>query len=115
MWAYYNTETGPGQYQSPTFPHTRLHKVLIHKYQTERIEKTAQLKKLEQQMEKYKAVQGNVQEWTSLIRQYSDLDFLDRETLLRLIDKIEIGETQVVDGRKTRKVHIYYKFVGAVG
>lgn len=88
---------------------------LLNKYQVERTEKAAQLKELKQQMEETKAVQANVQGWADLIRQYSNLDFLDRETLLKLIDKIEIGETQIVDGQKTRKIRIHYKFVGAVG
>lgn len=88
---------------------------LLNKYQAERTEKNAHLKRLERQIEESKTIQVNVQEWTSLIRQYSNLDSLDRETLLRLIDKIEVGETQVVDGKKTRKIRIYYKFIGAVG
>ena len=88
---------------------------LLNKYQAERTEKTAQLNELKQQMDETKAVQANVQGWADLIRQYSNLDFLDRETLVKLIEKIEIGETQIVDGQKTRKIRINYKFVGAVG
>jgi hypothetical protein len=39
---------------------------------------------------------------------------LDRETLEALIDKIEIGEREVVDGERRQDVRIYYKFVGLV-
>lgn len=56
-----------------------------------------------------------MQEWVSLIRQYRNLESLDRETLLRLIDKIEIGEQRIVDGLKEREIRIYYKFVGHIG
>lgn len=88
---------------------------LLNKYQTERAEKTAQLRELERQIEDSQTVQNDVQEWVSLIRQYRNLESLDRETLLRLIDKIEIGEQTIVDGQKEREIKIYYKFVGYIG
>ena len=42
------------------------------------------------------------------------LEALDRPTLLRLIDRIEIGERRVVDGRDERDIRIFYKFVGLI-
>lgn len=88
---------------------------LLNKYQTERTEKAAQLEELERRIEDSQTVQNDVQEWVSLIRQYRNLESLDRETLLRLIDKIEIGEQRIVDGLKEREIRIYYKFVGYIG
>ena len=88
---------------------------LLNKYQTERTEKAAQLEELERRIEDSQTVQNDVQEWVSLIRQYRNLESLDRETLLRLIDKIEIGEQRIVDGLKEREILIYYKFVGYIG
>ena len=88
---------------------------LLNKYQTERTEKAEQLRELERQIENSQAAQNDVQEWVSLIRQYRNLESLDRETLLRLIDKIEIGEQRIVDGLKEREIRIYYKFVGHIG
>lgn len=88
---------------------------LMNKYQTERTEKAGQLQGLERQMEDSQTVQSDVREWVGLIRQYRNLEALDRETLFRLIDKIEIGEQQIVDGQKEREIKIYYKFVGYIG
>ena len=88
---------------------------LLNKYQTERTEKAAQLEELERRIEDSQTVQNDVQEWVSLIRQYCNLKSLDRETLLRLIDKIEIGEQRSEDGLKEREIRIYYKFVGHIG
>ena len=88
---------------------------LLNKYQAERTEKAAQLQELERRIEDSQMVQNDVQEWVSLIRQYRNLESLDRETLLRLIDKIEIGEQRIVDGLKEREIRIYYKFVGYIG
>ena len=88
---------------------------LMNKYQTERTEKSSQLQELEQQIEENQAIQNNVQEWVKLIRQYSNIETLDRETLLRLIDKIEIGEQKIINSQKEREIKIHYKFVGYVG
>ena len=88
---------------------------LLNKYQAERTEKADQLKALEQQMEDTKAVENNVQGWIDLIRQYRSVGTLDRETILRLIDKIEIGAVRIVDGQKERDIRIHYKFVGYIG
>lgn len=39
---------------------------------------------------------------------------LDAETLLLLIDRINIGETRKVDGKKVRDIEIVYNYVGNV-
>lgn len=87
---------------------------LLNKYQSERNEKAAELKELEQQLDSTQAVQDAVQNWADMIRQYQNLDTLDRETLLRLIDKIEVGEKKIVDGHKEQEIRIHYKFVGFI-
>lgn len=87
---------------------------LLNKYQMERTEKSEQLQQMERQMEENQTVRNDVQEWVSLIRQYRNLETLDRETLLRLVDKIEVGERQIVDGMKEQEIRIYYKFVGYI-
>ena len=88
---------------------------LMNKYQTERAEKSEQLQQMERQMEENQTVRNDVQEWVRLIRQYRNLETLDRETLLRLVDKIEVGERRIVDGMKEQEIRIYYKFVGYIG
>lgn len=88
---------------------------LLNKYQAERTEKADQLRNLEQQLEDTHAVENDVQAWADLIRQYRSLETLDRETILRLIDKIEIGAVRIVDGQKERDIRIHYKFVGYIG
>ena len=88
---------------------------LLNKYQAERTEKANQLSALEQQMEDTRAVENDAKAWADLIRQYRSVESLDRETILRLIDKIEIGAVRIVDGQKERDIRIHYKFVGYIG
>lgn len=88
---------------------------LMAGYQSEQAEKLAQLKSVEKKLGEYRKAQEDVQEWAALIRQYKDADILDRDMLLRLVDRIEVGEGYTVDGQKEREIRIYYKFVGDIG
>lgn len=72
-------------------------------------------RELEARLAEMQTAKNEVQEWISLIRQYQDIDTLDRETLLRLIDRIEVGEVHIEDGQKVRDIRIHYKFVGYIG
>ena len=88
---------------------------LLRGYQKERAENSTRLQEIEKQQAEMQTAENEVQEWRSLIRRYRDIDTLDRETLLKLIDRIEIGEAHTEDGNKVRDIKIYYKFVGYIG
>ena len=88
---------------------------LLRGYQKERAENSTRLQEIEKQQAEMQTAENEVQEWISLIRRYRDIDTLDRETLLKLIDRIEIGEAHTEDGDKVRDIKIYYKFVGYIG
>jgi len=88
---------------------------LMTGYQSEQTEKSARLKSLEGKLAEYRKVQDDVREWAALMRQYRDADTLDRDMLLKLVDRIEVGEADTVDGKKEREIRIYYKFVGDIG
>ena len=88
---------------------------LLRGYQKERAENSTRLQEIEKQQAEMQTAENEVQEWISLSRRYRDIDTLDRETLLKLIDRIEIGEAHTEDGNKVRDIKIYYKFVGYIG
>ena len=48
------------------------------------------------------------------MQDYYDLRELDRSTLMRLIQKIEISEKYTVDGHEERDFNIYYNFIGHI-
>lgn len=88
---------------------------LISGYQSELEEKSAQLEELEKKLAEQKKVTEEVQEWADIIRQYRDAESLDRDMLLKLIERIEVGEACVVNGQKERQIRICYKFAGDIG
>jgi len=57
---------------------------------------------------------SDVRKFISEIRQCASITELDEALLNRLIDRIVIGEVQVVDGEKVQKVKIVYNFVGEI-
>jgi len=52
--------------------------------------------------------------WIHLIKETAEVTELNRDLLLNLIEKIEIGEKRMVDGVKVQDVVIHYRFVGVV-
>ena len=52
--------------------------------------------------------------WLDMMQDYAQFEELDRPTLVRLIQKIEVGEKRMVDGHEERDFNIYYNFVGYI-
>lgn len=88
---------------------------LLSRYQSEQTEKMGQMKELKEQLKVAQTTQDGVKEWAVRIRQCRDMDTLDRDVLLRLIDRIEVGDVKDSNGQKEREIRIYYKFVGYIG
>lgn len=88
---------------------------LIIQYEAERQEQAEQSRSLTEQIEGFQTEQSNTREWADVIRQYKNLEAINRGILTKLINKIEVGEKEVIDGQKQREIRIYYKFVGYIG
>ena len=49
-----------------------------------------------------------------MVQDYYDLQELDRPTLMRPVQKIEISEKYTVHDHEEQDIHIYYNFVGYI-
>jgi len=87
---------------------------LMKRYEDERTDKLEQRTKLSAQLETCQEDERAADDWLALIRDYSQLEELDRPTLLRLVKRIEVGERRTVNGHDERDIKIYYNFVGFV-
>ncbi len=87
---------------------------LMKRYEDERADKLEQRTKLASQLEACQKDEKATDDWLALIRDYSQLEELDRPTLLRLVKRIEVGERRMVNGHDERDIKIYYNFVGFV-
>ena len=87
---------------------------LLNKYEAERTEKLEHKKDISAKLATRRANEQSVDDWLDMIQDYTQLEELDRPTLVRLIQKIEVGEKYQVNDHMERDINIYYNFVGFV-
>ena len=58
--------------------------------------------------------QTDICERVYLIRRYMSVDELDRELLIKLVDKIVVGQKTVADGVERQEITIVYNLVGQI-
>lgn len=87
---------------------------LLNKYEAERTEKLEHKKDISAKLAASRANEQSVDDWLDMMQDYAQLEELDRPTLVRLIQKIEVGEKYQVDDHMERDINIYYNFVGFV-
>lgn len=87
---------------------------LLNQYEAERREKQERHKELTGQLAASRETESSVDAWLDMMQDYAQLEELDRPTLVRLIQKIEISERYAVDDHEERDIHIYYNFVGYI-
>ena len=88
--------------------------VLLEKTEQERRQRTDRLDTLLAEIREYEQSAADIQSWAAVVRKHLHIRELDRETVDKLIDRIEVGEKTVVDGKNVRDIKIYYRFVGNI-
>lgn len=88
--------------------------VLLEKTEQERRQRTDRLDTLLAEVREYEQSAADIQSWAAVVRKHLHIRELDRETVDKLIDRIEVGEKTVVDGKNVRDIKIYYRFVGNI-
>ena len=93
---------------------TSVFQTLMQRYETERAQKADAIPDLERKVQEQRTKQNDASRWANLIQKYSDLTELDETILLELVERIEIGETQIQNGMRFRDVKVFYRYVGNV-
>ena len=88
--------------------------VLLEKTEQERCQRTDRLDTLLAEIREYEQSAADIQSWAAVVRKHLHIRELDRETVDELIDRIEVGEKTVIDGKNVRDIKIYYRFVGNI-
>ena len=57
----------------------------------------------------------DAKEFSTLVKQYTNITELTEELLHSLIEKIVVHEKKVIDGETLMRIDIYYRFIGNVG
>ena len=87
---------------------------LLGGYEAERKAKQERRRELTEQLTASRENEQSVDAWLDMVQNYYDLQELDRPTLMRLIQKIEISEKYTVGDHEEQDIHIYYNFVGYI-
>ena len=96
-----------------TIPQT-VFQTLMRKYEAERAEKSEAIPELERRVKSYLENRTDANRWLGIIRQYTEITELDESILFELVDRIEVGETQKVNGQRVCDIRVYYRYVGNV-
>ena len=88
--------------------------VLLEKTEQERRQRTDRLDTLLAEVREYEQSAADIQSWAAVVRKHLHIRELDRETVDELIDRIEVGEKTVIDGKNVRDIKIYYRFGGNI-
>ncbi|MEG1684002.1 MAG: DUF4368 domain-containing protein, partial [Oscillospiraceae bacterium] len=87
---------------------------LMQKYEKERADKADMLPLLREKMQHGRQHTEDAAAWARIVRQYTTLETLDSAILCELVDRIEVGEAEKVDGKRICSIKVRYRFVGNV-
>ncbi|MGO5094616.1 recombinase family protein [Agathobaculum sp. LCP25S3_E8] len=96
-----------------TIPQT-VFQTLMRKYEAERVEKAEAIPELEHKVKSNRENRQDATRWTHIIRRYTEITELDETILFELVDRIEVGDTQVINGQRICDIKVYYRYVGNV-
>jgi len=75
----------------------------VEKYESDR---NKHLQSIESLQERIAAITQDDNDWPRLIEQHKSVQHLDSDMLLTLIDKITVGEAQMLDGKRVKDIEI---------
>ena len=85
---------------------------MFARYQKEQEELTVHVEQLKRKLALVGEFHDNGKKWIDLIAKYKDLQELDAPIINELCEKILIHESEKIDGKRTQKIEIFYRFVG---
>jgi hypothetical protein len=87
---------------------------LIQKYEKEQIERQQTAENLEKRIQNIRHSKADASKWAGMIKKYTQLEKLDAQTLLLLVDRIEVGEVSGLGGSRVCDIKVVYNYVGGL-
>jgi len=85
---------------------------LLAEYQAEQKTLNEQLKAVNAELSKESDQSENLRKLKETAEQFLNFEELTTNMLHQLIDRIEIGHTEIIDGKKRKNINIVYRFIG---
>jgi len=83
-------------------------------FEAKRVQAENRLAELEISNHETESKLGDIKDLIRLIKENATVNEIDRDVLLALVDKVEVGEGRAENGERVRDIVIHYKFVGAM-
>lgn len=87
---------------------------MLANYEAEQEKLRARCETLQVQITAARATSDNAKQFIRVVRKYTGMQELTPEIVATLIDRIEIGQAQVIDGVKKQEIKIIYNFIGNI-
>ena len=84
------------------------------KYETERDELKMKIKDIRVELSGIETMRQGTEQFTKAIRKFMEMETLSSVLLRELVEKIEVYAAEGQGRRKTQRIIIYYKFIGAI-
>jgi uncharacterized HAD superfamily protein len=82
---------------------------LSDKYETEQREAKSKAALIQKSLTDYRQRATDISYFTEVISKYTHLQHLNSAILNELVERIEVGKAETVDGVRKQNVHIFYK------
>lgn len=86
--------------------------MLADSYEKEQNELKQKVETLSSEIEQQEQKTNNVERFIAKIRKYTDLQEMSPTVLNDLVKRVEVHKPEIIDGRRTQRIDIYYDFVG---
>lgn len=83
-------------------------------YESEQLTLQEKITETTQELEVLKTKQQDTTAWINLIRNYTQIEKLDRTVLSELVEKIVVSQSVKEDGKKVTDIAIHYRFIGVL-
>ena len=87
---------------------------LSHKYEVERTELKAKISALRKKLAESGELQKERDSFINAVKQFMQMEHLTAPLLRELIDHIDVCETEGKGKKRTKRIVIYYRFVGYI-
>ena len=70
--------------------------------------------KLQVQITAARTTSDNAKQFIRVVRKFTEMQELTPEIVATLIERVEIGQAQTIDGVKKQEIRIVYNFIGNI-
>ena len=92
---------------------TDTYQAFLTDYQSEQTQLSQRLQAITAELNQQDEYTENLQKLADAIRSYMDIKILTANMLNQLVERVEVGHVEQIDGEKRQEITIIYRFIGS--